>query len=111
MKLLTIVAISSALSLGLASFSAAQGQSAPAADATATQNPPLKSPKDMTNVPLAKGRNSFTKAEAGNRIGRAGFTDVKVLTLDADGLWQATAMQNGQSVHVALDYKGNIDFQ
>ncbi len=65
----------------------------------------------MTHAALAKGHNSFTEAEASSRIRSAGYTDVKGLMLDADGLWRASAMQNGQSVHVALDYKGNLASQ
>jgi len=111
MKILPIIAISGALSLGFAGISAAQDQSSPAAEPSATQNPALKSPKDMTQAPLAKGHNSFTKSQAADRIRKAGYADVAVSALDADGLWQATAMQNGQSVHLALDYKGNVASQ
>jgi hypothetical protein len=108
---LKMISIAGALSLGLAGVAAAQDQSAPTPDPAATQNPAVKSPKNMINAPLAKGHNSFTKAEARRRIHSAGYTDVKVESLDADGLWQATAMQKGQSVHVALDYKGNVASQ
>ena len=111
MKTLTIIAISSMLSLSMAGLAAAQVQGAPAADASATQNPAVKSSKDMINAPLAKGHNSFTKSQAEQRIQSAGYSDVKVMTLDADGLWQASASQNGQTVHVALDYKGNVASQ
>jgi len=31
--------------------------------------------------------------------------------LDADGLWQANAMRDGQAVKVALDYKGDVAAQ
>jgi hypothetical protein len=58
--------------------------------------------------PLAKGHNSFTKSEAKSRIEKAGFINVTGLALDSDGLWQATASRDGQSLHVALDYKGDI---
>jgi hypothetical protein len=111
MKLLPIIAISGALTLGLVNFAAAQDQNAPAADPSATQNPAVKSPNDMTQAPLAKGHNSFTKSEARARIHSAGYTAVKGLMLDADGLWQASAMKDGQSVHVALDFKGNVASQ
>ena len=107
MKILLTIALSGALTMGLAAFAAAQ----PPADPGATQNPALKSPNDMTQAALAKGHNSFTKAEARARIEKAGYSDVKNLMLDTDGLWQATALQNGQSVHVALDYKGNVASQ
>ena len=108
MKALPIVVLSGALAMGIANTAAAQDQAAPAADPSASQNPAVKSPNDMAQGALAKGHNSFTKGEARARIEKAGYTDVQNLMLDADGLWQATAMQNGASVHVALDYKGNV---
>lgn len=108
MKILTIAAISGVLSLGFAGVSAAQDQTGPGADASATQNPAVKSPSDMTGAALAKGHNSFTKGEAGDRIRSAGYAHVVVSALDADGLWHATATKDGQSVQVALDYKGNV---
>jgi hypothetical protein len=111
MKILSIIMLSGALTMGLANFAAAQDQAGPAADPSASQNPAVKSPNDMTQAALAKGHNSFTKAEARARIQKAGYSDIKSLMLDADGLWQATALQNGQSVHVALDYKGNVAAQ
>ena len=110
MKFLAIMAASATVGLSLTSFSAAQAQT-PAADASATQNPAVKSPSDMTQAPLAKGHNSFTKSQAADRNRKAGYADVMVSGLDADGLWQATATQNGKSVHVALDYKGNVAAQ
>jgi len=111
MKILPIIMLSGALMMGAANFAAAQDQTGPAADPGAARNPAVKSPNDMTQAPLAKGHNSFTKGEASDRIQKAGYSDVKNLMLDADGLWQATAQQNGQSVHVALDYKGNVASQ
>lgn len=111
MKILTVVAISSSLALGLTSFAIAQDQTGPQPNASASQNPAVKSPSDMTQAPLAKGQNSFTKDEANARIRSAGYAAVRNLTLDPNGLWQAEAVQNGQSVHVALDYKGNVASQ
>ncbi len=111
MKLLSVIAISAGLALGAAGLATAQDQTMPAADPAAAQNPALKSSKTVDHAPLAKGHNSFTKGEARARLRKAGYADVKGLTLDGDGLWQATAMQNGQSVHVALDYKGDVASQ
>ncbi len=108
MKIRLITAVAAALSFGVAGLAVAQTETSPAADATATQNPAMKSPNDVTGAPLAKGHNSFTKAEAAARIRKAGYSQVVVSGLDADGLWRATATQNGQTVNVALDYKGNV---
>jgi hypothetical protein len=83
----------------------------PAADPGATPNPAVHDASTMTGQPLAQGHNSFTRDQAAARIQAAGFTDVANLSLDAQGLWQGTAMRNGASVRVALDYKGNVATQ
>jgi hypothetical protein len=108
MKILPVLAITTAMAFGAANLAAAQDQTSPSASANATQNPAVKSPKSMTGAPLAKGHNSFTQAQAKSRIGKAGYSQVSDLTLDSDGLWQGHAMHDGQSVNVALDYKGNV---
>ena len=111
MKILSVLAISSAMMLGVASMACAQDQGGPSASTAATQNPAVKSPNKMTGAPLAKGHNSFTKSEAAARIRKAGYTAVMDLTLDSDGLWQAHATRHGAPVSVALDYKGNVAAQ
>ncbi|HZZ90031.1 MAG TPA: hypothetical protein VFE13_17010 [Caulobacteraceae bacterium] len=83
----------------------------PMADPNAPANPAVKSPNAAGALPLAKGHNSFTKGEAQKRLEKAGYTGVSGLTLDSDGLWQAQASKDGQTVHVALDYKGDIATQ
>ena len=55
-----------------------------------------------------KGANSFTEAQAKDRIEKAGFTSVSGLTKDADGIWRGKASKGGTAVEVALDYKGNV---
>jgi hypothetical protein len=104
----TILAPALALSLALAG-AAALAQ--PAADPSAPANPAIHGSGDSNGAPLAQGHNSFTKSQAADRIQKAGYTDVTDLTLDAQGLWQATAMRDGQTVHVALDYKGDVATQ
>ena len=54
------------------------------------------------------GANSYTEAQARGHIEKAGFTSVNGLKKDDQGIWQATAMQAGKSVAVALDFKGNV---
>ena len=56
----------------------------------------------------ARGRNSFTQAEARRRIERSGFNQVTGLKKDGGGVWRGTAMRDGASVPVWLDYKGNV---
>ena len=54
------------------------------------------------------GANSFTEAQAADRIGKAGFTAVTGLKKDDQGIWRGTGMQGGTSMSVALDFKGNV---
>ncbi|CAN5498185.1 hypothetical protein BH10PSE7_BH10PSE7_44580 [soil metagenome] len=55
-----------------------------------------------------EGANSFTEDQAKDRALAAGFTDVSALTKDDKGIWRGTAMRDGASVKVAVDYKGNV---
>ncbi len=57
------------------------------------------------------GANSFTEGQARSRIEAAGFSNVSELQKDDQGIWRGKAMRNGQSVGVALDYKGTIQAQ
>ncbi len=56
----------------------------------------------------AHGSNSFTMRQARHRIMKHGFTQVKDLTKDDQGVWHGSAMQNGSSVKVWEDYKGSV---
>ena len=75
---------------------------------TGSHNPAVKSAKAHTATMAAKGRNSFTEAQAKGRIAKAGYTDVSALAKNENGVWQGTAMKGGAKVNVALDYKGNV---
>jgi hypothetical protein len=55
-----------------------------------------------------KGANSFTEGQAKDRIVAAGFTSVSTLAKDGDGIWRGSAMRDGASVSVAVDFKGNV---
>jgi hypothetical protein len=37
-----------------------------------------------------------------------GFEDIKGLNKDDQGIWHGSAMKDGKSVNVTLDYQGNI---
>jgi hypothetical protein len=58
-------------------------------------------------APVA-GANSFTEAQARDRLEAHGYTDVTGLRLDDQQIWRGKAMKNGSQVNVALDYQGNI---
>ena len=63
------------------------------------------------NVKLEKGANSFTEGEARSRLDKAGFKDAKDLKKDDDGIWRGTAMHDGKSTAIGLDFKGNVAAQ
>ena len=55
-----------------------------------------------------KGANSFTEGQAKDRVVAAGFTSVSSLAKDGYGVWRGSAMKDGKSVKVAVDFKGNV---
>jgi hypothetical protein len=55
-----------------------------------------------------KGANSFTEGQAKDRVVAAGFTSVSSLAKDGEGVWRGSAMKDGKSVKVAVDFKGNV---
>jgi sporulation protein YlmC with PRC-barrel domain len=75
-------------------------------------NAPAPSSTTASNqVPPYAGANSFTQAQARSRIENHGFTAVSDLKKDDEGIWRGTAVVNGKTVNVALDYKGNVVVQ
>lgn len=54
------------------------------------------------------GANSFTESQAKDRAVAHGFLMPGSLVLDDKGIWRGPAMQDGKSVNVAIDYKGNV---
>ena len=64
-----------------------------------------------TNVKLEKGANSFTEGEVRSRLDKAGFKDAKDLKKDGDGIWRGTAMHDGKSTPIGVDFKGNVSAQ
>ena len=63
-----------------------------------------------TKAPEA-GANSFTEAQAKDRIEKAGFTQVTGLRKDDQGIWRATATKGDAQVNVSLDFRGNVATQ
>lgn len=78
---------------------------------TEGDTPAVATPDSQNPTAPVEGANSFTEAQAKERIEEAGYTDVNGLKLDDKGVWQATAMKDGKSVAVALDYQGNVTAQ
>ena len=63
---------------------------------------------NSTATPPLPGANSFTESQARERIQAKGFTSVSGLKKDDQSIWRGTAMKDGQTVNVAVDYKGNV---
>ncbi len=95
------------------------GTATPALGANSQANPPRSDsaspaavttttePSRTTQAPVA-GANSFTEGQARSRIEDKGFANVTDLKKDDKGVWRGTAMKDGKSTSVALDYQGNI---
>jgi opacity protein-like surface antigen len=73
-----------------------------------SHNPAIKSPKPIATPTAAKGANSFTEAQARDRIAKAGYTDVSKLVKNPNGVWQGAATKDGATVQIGLDYRGNV---
>jgi putative membrane protein len=101
----TMVALTFSASLALAQTSGGNagsgGSPGGASSTTGTTT------KDQDTPPL-KGANSFTEGEAKSRAEARGFSDIKELKKDNDGIWRGQATQAGKQVQIAIDYKGNV---
>jgi uncharacterized protein YdeI (BOF family) len=102
MRLLVIASIAC-----LTSVSAFAQMSAPAQQGP--QNPAVNTSGTNSSDAPVKGANSFTHGEAASRIAARGYTHVKGLHKDSAGVWRATAMKDGQTVPVSLDFEGNVN--
>ena len=107
MKRLLAMAVVTALS-GVALTGGAFAQNAaPAVNHDAGTPAVANSNSNNPGAPAA-GANSFTRAQAKSRIQRAGYSDVRGLVKDKDGIWRGTASKGGATFHVALDFQGNV---
>jgi len=103
--MLKFVAATAAVAL-LAGSAFAQGT-----PTTSSTTPPAiftsKADSKTTAAPVA-GANSFTESEAKSRLEARGYSSVSGLKKDTDSIWRGSAMKDGKSLSVALDYQGNI---
>lgn len=72
------------------------------------ETPAVVTPDTKNATAPVERANSFTEAQAKDRIADAGFTDVSMLKLDDQGVWRGTATKGGKSMPVGLDYQGNV---
>jgi protein CpxP len=62
----------------------------------------------VSNQGLAQGANSFTEGQARSRLKNNGYSQVSALTKGDDGIWRGSAMKDGATIHVSVDFKGDI---
>ena len=55
-----------------------------------------------------QGANSFTETQAKDRVVASGMSTPTTMLKDDKGIWRGAALQDGKSVNVAVDYKGNV---
>jgi hypothetical protein len=74
--------------------------------------PAVNRPNSPPNpsAPVA-GANSFTEGQAKSRIEDRGFANVSGLRKDGNGVWRGTAMKDGKSMTVSVDFQGNVTAQ
>ena len=91
---------------GLVTSSAALAQSS----SSSTAPPAVATGSGDSNTTAAPvpGKNSFTEKQAQNRLLTHGYTSISALTQDDKSIWRGTAMKDGKTVNVAVDYQGNI---
>jgi hypothetical protein len=104
MKLLFAGALLCAITIGPC---AAMAQ---APTSTSTTPPAIATNKGDSNTTAAPvaGKNSFTEGEVRDRLEKHGYTAINGLAKDDKSIWRGTAMKDGKSVAVAIDYQGNI---
>jgi hypothetical protein len=95
-----------AVALSLAA-SVAFAQNMPAQNGP--QNPAVKSTHDNNSMMPVAGANSFTRGEAVKQIEAKGYTHVAGLKKGKDGVWRGTAMKDGHSGPISVDYQGNVN--
>lgn len=85
--------------------SGAMAQTAPSEE---PQTPAVSTPDDKNPKAPVPGENSFTEAQATERLTEGGYTGVTNLKLGEDGIWRADATKDGQPIKLMLDFQGNI---
>ena|ERR1051326_7257405 len=78
------------------------------ANRNAPSNPAIKTAEGNNPGAPVPGANSFTAGQAKARIESRGYANVTGLAKDNNGFWRGSAMKDGKSVNVTLDYQGNV---
>jgi hypothetical protein len=72
-------------------------------------NPAVKGIHENNSATPVPGANSFTISQAKSQIEAKGYTQVAGLKKGQDGVWHGTAMKDGASHDVSVDYQGNVN--
>jgi uncharacterized protein YdeI (BOF family) len=99
-----LIVLTAAISL-CASVAFAQDQAAQNGPA----NPAVKGMHENNSSAPVSGANSSTKAEATKQIQAKGYTHVTKLMQDQSGVWRGTAVKDGHSGPISVDYQGNVN--
>ena len=86
----------------------APAQTAPAQSSTTAPAAVSTTANPRTTAAPVAGANSYTESQARARLQEKGFGNVSDLKKDDKGVWRATAMKDGKSSPVSLDYQGNV---
>ncbi len=80
----------------------------PNAETKGNSSGPKDFPKDFGKGDLTPGKANLSEADAQKRIEALGYSDVKDLKLDSDGIWRGTANASGGRKEVAIDPQGDV---
>lgn len=105
MKRIPLALAAAIFALGTLAAAGAHARGNPTTD---KQTPAVATPSSSNPTAPVAGSNSFTQSQAMDRIMRAGYTSVRNLKKGSDGIWRGTAMMNGTTHKVMLDYQGNV---
>jgi hypothetical protein len=105
-RALAAVMLTGLLSSGVAFAQDASTNASPNPPAVSTGHADVK-----TSAAPVAGKNSFTKRQTAKRLRDHGYSHVKGLTKDDQGIWHGTAMKGSASTNVSVDYQGNISDQ
>jgi hypothetical protein len=102
--------------LQLCAVAALAQTTVPATQAPAVGHPPTGATTPVTpgsadtvnRTGLVPGANSFTESQARDRLVHNGYDQVSALTKDKDGIWRGSAVKNGSTVRVGVDFKGDV---
>ena len=94
--------------LALVGAGTAFAQTAPANNSATPPAVAHSAADSKTAAAPVAGKNSFTEAQAKDRLAKHGYTAVSGLKKDDQSVWRGTATKDGKSVGVAVDYQGNI---